>query len=839
MWAICKKELRQFFSNLTGYIAIIVFLLLNGLMLFVFPDTDILAFGYATLDKFFELAPWILLLLIPAITMRSFSEEFRMGTYETLQTVPLTRGKLIAGKYLASLIVVLIALLPTLVYYLCISQLSGLGGIDTGATTGSYLGLVLLAAAFTAIGIWCSSFTTNAVVAFIVAAFACFVLYSGFGAISALPVFSAGLDYYIGMLGLDFHYRSISRGVVDVRDLLYIFSVIFLFLWLTGRHLGKKVQEGSKAATNRQRWTIVGPVALILVLAIVNLLSAHLHYKLDLTKEKRYTLSAPTKVMLSHVDEEIVVDFYLSGDLKAGIRKLAKSADDELREFNEYCGGRIRIHAYDPLSTLDDSAKANFLDSLRHMGIQPMTQVAQAKKGEEESQRVIIPAAIFHYKDRIYPVNLLKGVQVGAQGAPEEQLYTNAETLLEYKFGSAIDKITAREKPTVGYALGNGEPLDYRVYDLIQDVRGNYQFGIVPLDSLQVIPPKFDALLIVKPTGKFTDREKLMLDQYVLHGGRLIWAVDVLHAEKDSLRPDQGRASGSGAGSEQGGPSGAGSEQGLVAYDRGLELEDLFFKYGVRVNQDLVEDIQCANLPMVVGMQGDKPQIEPIRWPYFPLLNGSLTHPISKNLDPVFAQFANSIDTVKAPGITKTVLLQTSANSRTVGTPAIISFDVMKYKDDPRMFPRSNIPVAMLLEGKFQSLYANRVPTAYADSLNTIYHLPFLSESDKPGKVIVVSDGDIFMNEVTEQGPQALGFSTGDNYTFANQDFVENCIEYLVNPSHILETRSKDFTLRLLDSPKVEKDRAFWQFINIGLPILLVVLGGYLYQFIRKRKFAA
>ena len=817
MWAICKKDLRQFFSNLTGYIAIIVFLLLNGLMLFVFPETDILSFGYATLEKFFELAPWILLLLIPAITMRSFSEEFRMGTYETLQTVPLSRSRLIAGKYLACLIVVLIALLPTLVYYLCIQQLSGQGGIDTGATTGSYLGLVLLAAVFTAIGIWCSSFTTNAVVAFIVAAFACFVLYSGFGAISTLPVFSAGLDYYIAMLGIDFHYRSISRGVVDCRDLLYIGSVIFLFLWLTGRHLGKKVEGGSKAAAGRQRWTVAGPVALVVVVAVINVLSAHLHYRIDLTKEKRYTLSAPTKALLSHVDDEIVVDFYMAGDLKAGIRKLAKSADDELREFNEYCDGRIRIHAYDPLTQLDDTAKAAFLDSMRHMGIQPMTQVAQAKKGEEESQRVIIPAAIFHYKNRIYPVNLLKGVQVGAQGQPEEQLYTNAETLLEYKFGSAIDKITAKKKPAVGYALGNGEPLDFRVYDLIQDIRSNYRFGVIALDSAPVVPQDLNALVVVKPMSKFTDREKLMLDQYVLHGGQIIWAVDVLHAEKDSMAPGQG----------------------TVAYDRGLELEDLFFKYGVRVNPDLVEDMQCARLPMVVGTQGDKPQIEPIRWPYFPLLNGSLTHPISKNLDPVLSQFANSLDTVKAPGITKTVLLQTSANARTVGTPAIISFDVMKYQDDARMFPRANIPVALLLEGKFQSLFANRVPTAVADSLANVYHEPFVAESDKPGRVIVCGDGDIFMNEVTDNVPQPLGFSVGDNYTFANQDFVENCLEYLVNPSHILETRSKDFTLRLLDSAKVEKDRTYWQFINIGLPLLLVVLGGYIYQLIRKRKFAA
>lgn len=809
MWAVCKKELRQFFSSLTGYIAIIAFLLLNGLLLFVFPDTDILTFGYATLDKFFELAPWILLLLTPAITMRSFSDEFRMGTFETLQTVPLTRKRLVLGKYLASLIVVLIAVLPTLVYFLCIQRLSGQGGIDTGATIGSYLGLICLAGVFTAIGIWCSSWTTNAVVAFIVAAFACFLLYSGFGAISALPVFTGGADYYIGMLGIDFHYRSISRGVVDSRDIIYIVSIICLFLYLTGRHL----EARRLAGRSRRAW--IQPVALVLVLAGINLSVAHVHYRLDLTQEHRYTLSPNTKQMLARVDDNVQVDFFLTGNLKAGLRKFARSADDLLQEFNDYCDGRIRIHTFDPLATLDDSAKVHLMDSLSQMGIQPMTQVAQAKRGDEESQRIVIPAAIVRYKDRSYPINLLTGVQVGNAGQ-SEQLYTNAETLLEYKFGSAIDKITMKEVPRIGYVLGNGEPLDYRVYDLIEDLRHNYRFGIVPLDSVAIIPTDYKALVIVKPTEKFTEREKLTLDQYLLHGGQIVWAIDNLHAEKDSLR----------------------QEQGTIAYDRNLDLEDVFFRYGVRVNKDLVEDAwQCASISLVVGMQGNKPQIEALKWPYYPLLNGSLSHPISKNLNPVLSEFANSIDTVKAPGIKKTVLLQTSANSRRVSTPALITFDVLKYKDDMRMFPESGIPVAVLLEGKFRSLFANRLSSSMADSLANVFHTPFVPEATTPSRVIVVGDGDIFMNEVTERGPLPLGFSEANGYTFANKDFIENCIEYLVNPSRILETRSKDFTLRLLDPAKVETDRAFWQFINIGLPILLVVLGGYVYQLIRRRRF--
>lgn len=239
MLSVCKKELRQFFSSLTGYIAIIVFLLVNGLMLFVF-DNNILDFGYATLDRFFELAPWVLLLLIPAITMRTFSDEFKTGTFELLQTKPLTAWQIVLGKYFGCLTVILIALLPTLVYFFSIQQLSSNEGIDTGATIGSYIGLFFLAAVFTAIGVCFSSFTTNSVVAFILAIIGCALLYYGFNAISQLPGLSAGADYYVEMIGIDFHYKSISRGVIDTRDLVYFLSVIILFLSITHHNILKR-----------------------------------------------------------------------------------------------------------------------------------------------------------------------------------------------------------------------------------------------------------------------------------------------------------------------------------------------------------------------------------------------------------------------------------------------------------------------------------------------------------------------------------------------------------------------------------------------------------------------
>lgn len=240
MWIICKKEWQQFFSSLTGYIALVVFLLLNGLFLFVFPDTSILDFGYASLESFFKLAPWILLFLVPTITMRSMADEYRAGTFELLKTMPLTPSQIVWGKFLGALVIVITALAPTLVYAISVQTLSVTGGIDLGGAAGSYIGLVLLGAVFTSIGICASSFTSNTVVAFISGAFTCFLLYNGFDAISKLPVFNAGMDYYIEMLGINFHYRSISRGVVDTRDLIYFAGIIFLFLFITQRNLIKR-----------------------------------------------------------------------------------------------------------------------------------------------------------------------------------------------------------------------------------------------------------------------------------------------------------------------------------------------------------------------------------------------------------------------------------------------------------------------------------------------------------------------------------------------------------------------------------------------------------------------
>ncbi|HTB25458.1 MAG TPA: gliding motility-associated ABC transporter substrate-binding protein GldG [Puia sp.] len=554
---------------------------------------------------------------------------------------------------------------------------------------------------------------------------------------------------------------------------------------------------------------------LLFGIILLNIIASHVNARYDMTSEKRYTLTKPVKNMLGRIHEPVNIDILLEGNLKSGLRKLRNSTETLLQEFNEYADGNINYRLVDPVAGGDDSSRASILDSLAKMGIQPMTLVAQSKKGEEQSQRIVIPAAIIKYKDRLLPVDLLKGVQRSREGQSPEQLYVNAENLLEYKFASVIDKLITDTLPSVGYLMGNGEPLDFREYGLIQYLRENFRFGIVPLDSVPVIPAGLNALIMVKPSLKFSDLEKRKLDQYIMRGGSLICMIDNLNAEMDSLR----------------------SSRETVAFDRGLNLDDLLFHCGVRINQDLVEDMQCASINMVIGEQGGKPQFQLLPWPYYPLLDGSPYSLITRNLDPVLSKFANSIDTVKAADISKTILLQTSTNARTVSTPALISLEIVKSASDPKAFQQSAIPVGVILEGKFKSLYANRTSTAMADSLAQVYNQPFLKLGDKDARIIVCADGDLVLNEMSDHGPLPLGFSKDINYTFANAEFLSNCLDYCVNPSGILQSRSKDYSLRLLDPEKTDDERSFWQLINIASPLMVVIICGLIFQYVRKKKY--
>lgn len=552
-------------------------------------------------------------------------------------------------------------------------------------------------------------------------------------------------------------------------------------------------------------------LGLLILLILVNILANQFHGRLDLTKEKRYTLSAPTKKILSSLKNTVTITVVLEGEMPAGFKNLRNRAQELLEHFKEQGGNRIQFKFVVPG---EEAADGYSMDSLVSMGLQPTNVKVKAKKGTAEEQRYLFPGALVAANGKQVPVDFLEGQDMTGG----LQSINNAEALLEYKFLSAIQKVTTDQVPLIGYLVGNGEPLNYNVYNLIEGVlKPNYRFSFLPIDSVPVIPDAFDALLVVKPTQPFSEGQKLKLDQYVMRGGKMIWMVDRLFAEMDSLMRKQ---------------------SDFVAFDRGLNLDDLFFKFGVRINGDLLQDLQCDQMPMVVGSMGDQPQMQLTNWPYFPLLNPNNSHIITQNLNKIASLFPNSIDTLPQQEIQKTILLSSSQNARVLSTPAMVSLNSVKTEDDLKTFQRSFVPVAVLLEGTFTSLYNHRLSTAALDSLQQYQH-PFIAHSEKASKMIIASDADLVTNVVTQQeGPLEMGLNQFTKTKYANKEFLLNSIEYLVNPNGVLETRAKDYTLRLLDPKLLEEQKTFWQVFNLTLPILLVALFGGLFQYLRKRKFA-
>ena len=556
-----------------------------------------------------------------------------------------------------------------------------------------------------------------------------------------------------------------------------------------------------------------GWVLLLLLLVAVNYLFSLFRFRADLTAEKRFTVSPATRQMLEKLDSRVDITLLMAGDMPAGFKKLAGGATDLLNEFKEISSNNISYRVEKPGENINDSARAGLADSLRMLGINPTNVKAQTKEGEGQEEQLVYPGAVIRYKDRAIGIDFLQGqnFQDGINSL------NNAEALLEYKLASGIDKITRDTVPLIGYLTGNGEPVDYRVYDLIErTLRPNYAFRIIPVDSVAVIPPIFKALLIVKPVAKFSDAQKLKIDQYIMNGGKAVWMIDQLYASLDSLQRSEGR---------------------FVAFDMGLNLDDQLFRYGVRINQDLVQDLQCDKIPSVIGSMGDKPQIQLLPWPYFPLLRNTSGHPITKNLDYVVSQFPQSLDTVKADGVRKTILLSSSTESRILSTPALVEWASVKNEEDLKKFTKSNIPVAVLLEGRFQSLFSNRLTQAMGDSLAAA-GMPFKASVDQ-GAMVVASDGDLLLNAVNQtDGPIPMGMNLYTKQQYANREFILNTLEYLVGNMGILETRGKDYTLRLLDKAKYEDSKSQWQLLNILAPVLLVIVLVAMYQFVRKRTFA-
>jgi ABC-2 type transport system permease protein len=551
----------------------------------------------------------------------------------------------------------------------------------------------------------------------------------------------------------------------------------------------------------------------ILLLVLINWLASIFHTRIDFTNEKRFTLSIPTKKLLKKVDDKIQIDVFLKGEFPSSFKKLANSTGEVLQEFKEIAGNKIQYNFISPEEEMPD-ANVTYGDSLSSMGLYAINLKSQLKAGEQK--QLVYPFALVHYKETILPVNLYTGNK--SLITPAE--LNNAEALMEFKFADAISKLTEPSKPMIAYSVGNGElgPNDIRTYDLFNyTLKKDYSVFTFNLNTQPAIPDTFKTLMIVKPTLAFTEEEKLKIDQFIMRGGRLLLFIDKLEAELDSLKSMSNQ---------------------VIAYDRNIQLTDLLYRYGVRINSDLVMDLQCDFLPFVTN---GKDQMDYLHWNYFPLFETKSNHVINKNLGLIAGQFVNSIDTVEAEGILKTILLSSSTNSKTIATPALISGAENINAPEDENFKKANIPVAVLLEGKFRSLFANRLSQAMKDSLAK-YNIPFEDQSNINNKVIVVSDGDIVLNGVSKGEPIPMGmnrYTAGSQYQyeFANRDFLQNCLDYLINSSGLAEAKAKSYTLRLLDKKKTEEQKTLWQIINIVLPVLFVCLFGFIYQWRRKRKY--
>lgn len=561
----------------------------------------------------------------------------------------------------------------------------------------------------------------------------------------------------------------------------------------------------------------------------VGYFSSLFHYRIDLTEEKRFSLNASSKQLLQNIDSVIDIEVFLTGELSADYKKLSIATEDLLQEFKDISNNKVRFKFIKPGEELGDSSKLRLYDSLARLGVvfERSEEISSSK--EKSTNQLIIPSALVYYKNqKPFAIDLRSSRKIFKNfnvinDIPQEDAEATknaAEALLEYKFANAIEKLTRKYVPSIAYVVGNGQPIDFTINDLGESLRNDYRLAVFDLKQGYPKADQIDALLVVKPTQPFSEEDKLKLDQYVMQGGKIIWFVDKLYAELDSLMR---------------------SQADFIAFDRDLNLDDLLFKYGVRINNDLIQDLNCSKIPLVIGQNTDgSPRMQRIPWPYYPFLAAHHNNPISKNLDRVLPIFPSSLDTVKATGVKKTILLTTDTNSRMISSPALVSLNSVKSDEDFAAFNKSYLPVAVLLEGSFSSLFANRLSANLLDSVQKNIGKPFAATSVTQTKQIVVSDADIVTNAVSSSaGPMGMGMLPFENYRFANREFFLNCIDYLVSSSGIFEARNKEFTLRLLDKEKLASQKTFWQWVNIILPILVIIVFGLIFLLRRKQRYQA
>jgi len=794
MFAVLKKEIQSFFTSPIGYLVIAIFLLTNGLFLWVFKsEFNVLDYGFADLSSFFFLAPWILLFLIPAVCMRSFSDEKKQGTLELLLTKPISHTSIVLGKYLGAFMLIIFALIPTLLYVYTVYQLGDpIGNLDSGSTIGSYFGLLFLIAAYTSIGIFASILTNNQIVAFIIAIAISFFFYYGFDAIADVATIT-----FVEQLGMNYHFKSIGRGVIDTRDVLYFISVTIFFLALT------IVKVGNKSIVKKERITLS---VLLLGLLVINIFSSSVFKRFDLTSDKRYTLSEASKKLIEDVNSPIIIDVFLEGEgFPSEFRRLKNETQQLLEEFSS-TNKNIHFAFINPLE--DEATRNRNIQQLSERGLTPMQLNVQ--ESGKTSQEVIFPWALASYNNQTVKISLLKN----NIGASTQEKVANSIQHLEYAFADGFNKLINPKNKKVAVLKGNGQLDNRYIADFLKTIGNYYLTAPFTLDSVASNPQKtlndlnnYDLIVSAKPTQAFTEQEKYVLDQYTMKGGKSLWLVDKVAMDKDSLYNASGVS---------------------FATIRDLNLTDFFFKYGIRINPVLVNDMYSAPISLAVG-EGSETQFQPVQWQYSPLASGNSNHPIVNNLNLVKFDFANQIDTLKN-SVTKTVLLKSSPLSKLIGVPTEISLETITQQPDRNTYTNGNQNLAVLLEGKFTSVYNNRVkPFSINDNKATSH----------PTKMIVIADGDIIKNEIRRSGPLELGFDAWTGRLYGNKEFLLNSINYLLEDNGLINIRSKEIAIAFMDPEKISAQKRQWQIVNIALPLVLLAIFGFVFNFIRKKKYAA
>ncbi len=543
----------------------------------------------------------------------------------------------------------------------------------------------------------------------------------------------------------------------------------------------------------------------VMVVVLANQLIAKYPVRFDLTEEKRYSITEASKQLLTSLDDVVYVEVYLDGELPSAFKRLRKAIEETLQDFAFYAGTNIEYKFIDPSVAKSQKARNEFYRSIIDKGVLPTNLTF--KKDGNKTEKLIFPGAVISYYGKEKAVTLLKGNQAASN---EERLNQSIEGL-EYELTNTIRILASDQRKKIGMITGHGEPDSLEVAGLNNALLDKYDLFKVDLPRRQKPLNDYDALLIAKPTTAFSEKEKYLLDQYIMNGGKALFFIDALHVNMDS----------------------AVNGDGTIAIPYDINLTDMLFKYGVRVNQNYVQDIVCGNFPVVAGNMGDQPQIRMLPWPFFPVVNTFGDHPIVKNMDAISMKFVASMDTVKAVGIKKTPLLYTSQYSRLLNFPVRIAMNDLQNSLDPKLFTKGSQAVAYLLEGPFTSMYKNRI---LPDGVN---RSAFRADGQHTA-IVVCSDGDMIRNEfsVKTGDPLELGVDPFSTTVYANKDFVMNALEYLLNDNGIITAKAKEIKLRPLDKVKVAEEKTQWQVVNLVLPLVLLLLYGIIRFYLRKKKYA-